>query len=99
MMNILENAIDFSPDGAAIDVRVYLNKEGVVMEVRDSGVGIEDKDREYILDPFLLHENPQIRNGPRPRGPDRSRAHGQNRSGFLPGKGTTVRIVLPHPLA
>jgi PAS domain S-box-containing protein len=97
MMNLLENAIDFSPDGTAIDVLFYLNREGAVMEVRDSGVGIEDKDREFIFDPFFstrIH-----RSGMGLALVDRIvREHmGKIEVDSTPGKGTTVRIVLPHP--
>ncbi len=53
IMNLLENAIDFSPEGGTVHVRLDHHEQSVVIEIRDSGPGISEKDREFIFDPFF----------------------------------------------
>ncbi len=51
--HLLANAIEFSSGGGLIEVSLYSADQGIVLEVKDSGVGISDLDREYIFDPFF----------------------------------------------
>ena len=53
VMNLLENAVEFSPEGGTVDVRLYHHEESAVIEIKDSGPGISQKDREFIFDPFF----------------------------------------------
>ena len=53
MMNILGNAIKYTPDGGHIRVCAGCGEDDTVwMEVQDDGIGIPDKDRERIFDRF-----------------------------------------------
>jgi len=40
--NLVRNAIRFTPDGGRIEVRACRDDHGLVFEVRDSGIGIEE---------------------------------------------------------
>lgn len=40
--NLMDNAIDFSPPGCAVDLAVWADAEGVHLRVRDQGPGVED---------------------------------------------------------
>jgi signal transduction histidine kinase len=57
MMNIILNAIQAIEDGGVVDVvtRRFVKEKShfVQIEVRDSGVGIPEKDLENIFNPFF----------------------------------------------
>jgi signal transduction histidine kinase len=93
--NLLENAIDYSADGGTIDILVHRNEEGIVIQVGDSGPGINDKDRGFIFDPFFstrIH-----RSGMGLALVERIiREHmGRIEVDSAPGRGTTMRVILP----
>jgi two-component system sensor histidine kinase CreC len=50
--NLLENAIDFSPRGGAVDIDVESSGGNVVLSVRDHGPGVPDYAREKIFERF-----------------------------------------------
>ncbi|WP_321396765.1 PAS domain-containing sensor histidine kinase [Emcibacter sp.] len=53
LLNLVSNAIKFTPPGGEIDVRADLTPQGdVEIMVRDNGVGIPEEDQENILEPF-----------------------------------------------
>jgi signal transduction histidine kinase len=53
VLNLLSNAIDASPDGAAIDVRTLQEANSACVEVIDAGSGIDPQIRDRIFDPFF----------------------------------------------
>jgi signal transduction histidine kinase/CheY-like chemotaxis protein len=55
--NLLVNAIKFTPAGGAIQVRARREDEELVVDVRDSGVGIAPEDLDHIFD--LFYQAPQ----------------------------------------
>ncbi len=59
--NLLSNAIKYSPDGGAIDVRVWLEGEGreacAVLEVQDQGMGIPAADLPQVFERFFRGSN------------------------------------------
>lgn len=50
--NLLENAIDFSPQGSAVEVSLVSVGGNVILTIRDHGPGIPDYAREKIFDRF-----------------------------------------------
>ena len=50
--NLLENAIDFSPRGGAVDIDVASSGGNVVLSIRDHGAGVPDYAREKIFERF-----------------------------------------------
>ena len=52
MMNIVANAIKYTPDGGIIDITAGEKPDGVWMEVADNGIGIPPKDRARIFERF-----------------------------------------------
>ncbi len=58
-MNILSNAIKYSPDGKRIKVRVERSRDGEYVEVsvEDQGPGISEKDQKKVFDRFYRVEN------------------------------------------
>ncbi len=58
-MNILSNAIKYSPDGKRIKVRAERSRDGEYVEisVEDQGAGISEQDQKKVFDRFYRCEN------------------------------------------
>lgn len=52
VLNLLENAIDFSPRNRAVEVRARKEESSIVLSIRDHGEGIPDYARERVFDRF-----------------------------------------------
>src|SRR5262249_35031420 len=52
LLNLLSNALKFTPDGGRIDVRAAVNEGTVEISVSDTGVGIAPEDQEAIFEEF-----------------------------------------------
>jgi two-component system sensor histidine kinase KdpD len=52
LVNLLENALTYSPAGARVELSAALEEGRVVLRVRDAGPGIAAADRERIFEPF-----------------------------------------------
>lgn len=58
-MNILSNAIKYSPDGKRIKIRIERSRDGeyVELSVEDQGSGLSEKDQKKVFDRFYRCEN------------------------------------------
>lgn len=52
IINLLNNAINYSPNGSDIAVSLYREKEKVVFEVKDNGPGILQEEMEHVFDRY-----------------------------------------------
>ncbi len=52
VINLLSNALKFTPDGGEVQVSASLNGGEVLISVRDSGIGFKPEDMERIFTPF-----------------------------------------------
>ena len=52
LSNLLDNALDFSPDGAEVSVRLAAQGERVEVCVRDQGPGVPDYARDKVFEKF-----------------------------------------------
>lgn len=101
MMNILGNAIKYTPDGGHIRVTAGASPDTAWMEVRDDGIGIPEKDRERIFDRFYRVDKARSReSGGTGLGLSIAREIVQRHHGTISlvpheGLGTTVRLELP----
>lgn len=57
LMNLLTNAIKYSPEGKDIFFRIYEQEKSVCFEVEDSGIGIAPGDKEKLFEPFFRGSN------------------------------------------
>lgn len=64
LVNILENAIAYSPDGSAIELAAYEDRGSVVISIEDEGKGIPTAELELVFDKFRrMEEQPDRSNG------------------------------------
>lgn len=56
LVNILENAIAYSPDGSAIEVAAYEDRANVVISIEDEGRGIPTEELERVFEKFRRME-------------------------------------------
>ena len=56
LANILDNAIKYTPKSGHVDIKLYRNKFGCVIELRDNGPGISDKETGKIFNRFYRTE-------------------------------------------
>lgn len=52
LVNLLSNAIKFTPSGGLVQVTVEDRSHEICVKVRDTGMGIADKDQEQLFEPF-----------------------------------------------
>jgi signal transduction histidine kinase len=50
--NLIENAIKFTPNGGKIEIRLYKSNRSYIVEIKDSGIGIEESEIHRIYDKF-----------------------------------------------
>ena len=101
MMNIIGNAIKYTPDGGHIRIQAGSTEESVWMEVCDDGIGIPEKDRDRIFERFYRVDKARSReSGGTGLGLSIAREIVQRHNGTLAlvpheGPGTTIRLTLP----
>ena len=101
MLNILSNAVKYTPDGGHIRVSAGDADGKVWMEVADDGIGIPEKDRSRIFERFYRVDKARSReSGGTGLGLSIAAEIVQRHNGSLsivdrPGPGTTVRLELP----
>jgi signal transduction histidine kinase len=52
LTNILMNAIESMPQGGELNVKAFVTKKNIVIEVRDTGIGMEKSVLKQVLEPF-----------------------------------------------
>ena len=52
LINLLNNAVKFTPDGGVISVKIEAGSDDVAVSVADTGIGIRKEDIERIFEPF-----------------------------------------------
>ncbi len=52
VQNLLDNAVKYTPDGGEIAVRAEAGEGRIILSVRDTGIGIPDKDQARIFERF-----------------------------------------------
>ena len=58
VVNLLANALDASPPGAAVSLRAQVEGDQIVVTVRDQGSGIPEEHMDSIFEPFFTTKPP-----------------------------------------
>jgi two-component system cell cycle sensor histidine kinase PleC len=101
--NIVENALRFTPSGGKVTLNAYSARDGVVIEITDTGLGMSEERLAALSQPFALGDSTFTREGVGPGlGISIARAIAELSGGNLaidssPSLGTTVAISLPLP--
>jgi two-component system, sensor histidine kinase and response regulator len=52
LLNLLTNAIKFTPEGGRVTLRVFLDTETAIFQVKDTGIGIPEQQRSLLFQKF-----------------------------------------------
>lgn len=64
IQNLMDNALKFTPDNGAIELRLGVTEQGVEVKVKDSGPGITEEEQAHIFERyFKAKSNEQKSNG------------------------------------
>lgn len=101
IFNLVQNAIEASPDGGTIRLSMVETRGGAQISVTDEGAGIPEAIRARIFEPFFTTKS-NIATGGLGLGLSIARNAIESLGGTLtyscsPGRGTTFRIHLPTP--
>ena len=101
VINLVGNAVKFTPERGHVDVRLQVGPESVVIEVADTGIGIPLQEQEQLFTRFFRSSLAQ-ENAIPGSGLGLSIAHAivEQHGGSMsvesePGLGTTFRVLLP----
>jgi len=57
IINLIENAINYTPAGGTVTVRTVVENEHVTIEVQDTGIGISEAELQRVFDRFFRARN------------------------------------------
>jgi two-component system cell cycle sensor histidine kinase PleC len=101
MINLISNAVKFTPEGGRVTVRGFLSGVGVAFQVSDTGIGIAKEDLPRLGRPFEQIENQHSKSHQGSGlGLALSKSLIELHGGTLTidsvlGEGTTVNVVMP----
>ncbi|MAM69782.1 MAG: hypothetical protein CMP91_01380 [Gammaproteobacteria bacterium] len=66
--NLVHNALEAMPDGGKLAIRTYPRNKNIVVEVEDSGCGIEENLRSRVWEPYFSGKETEVGNSTAGRG-------------------------------
>jgi len=61
VLNLVNNAVKFTPPGGKITLKARVERDNLVVEVQDNGVGISEKEKEVLFEPYRSLERDRER--------------------------------------
>ncbi len=106
LLNLVSNAIKFTPDGGEICINLRHTLTDAVLEVKDTGIGICDDDMQRVFDRFFQADTSRVRGDGLGRGEGVGLGlsiakwiveahHGRITVDSVVGEGTTFTVYLP----
>lgn len=96
LIHLLDNAIDFSPEGSRVEVSLRYDDQGATIDVKDSGAGIGEADLPFVFDPFFSTRAQGSGMGLSIVERIVQEHMGRIEAQSSPGQGTTVSMFIPH---
>jgi signal transduction histidine kinase len=63
LMNILDNALKYSPEGSPVEISVHEENERIYIDIIDQGIGIPESEIPHVFEKFY-----RVKDSNRPRG-------------------------------
>ena len=57
IINLLSNAIKFSPENGKIYIKIEVSDKEILLNIKDSGIGISEEDQEHLFERFFRGAN------------------------------------------
>ena len=100
VVNLVHNAVKFSPDGGEVRVAVRRAGDAIVLSVTDHGIGISRADRARIFERFYKVDRARVRGGGTGLGLAIARHVVEGHGGRIAveseeGKGSTFTVTIP----
>ncbi len=101
LMNVISNAIKYTPDGGKIEIDAGFDETQLFVRVQDNGIGIPEKDLPRLFERFYRVDKARSRaSGGTGLGLSIAKEildqhHGEIAIASKPGEGTTVTVTLP----
>lgn len=103
LMNLLSNALEFSPEGSKVEIIAELRDGGLSLAVKDTGIGIDPDNQARVFDRFHQLDAGTTKSHPgHGLGLSVSKSLAEMMEGTIslssaPGEGCTVELFLPEP--
>lgn len=102
-VNVLHNAIKFTPEGGTITVQLFARCDSIEVSIADNGIGIAEEDLPHLFERFFKADKARVRSGSGSgSGLGLSIAHkivelhgGEMRVNSVLGQGSEFAVVLP----
>jgi signal transduction histidine kinase len=101
LYNLVENSIKFTPEGGIVTIRAIPEVNHIKISVSDTGIGIPDKEKERIFEPFFQVDSSASRSyGGTGLGLMLVKEYVKMHEGMIwvesePGKGSTFTFTIP----
>lgn len=95
LINLIFNAAEAMPEGGRVTLKALTRDKSLVIEVSDSGIGMNTDQLQHCFDPFYTSKQEGTGLGLSACQSVVARHGGSVEVESQPGRGTTVRIILP----
>lgn len=100
LLNLVDNAIKYTPDGGEVEVSVFREADQVMVSISDTGIGIDADDLPYVFEKFYRVADVEETHEGTGLGLNIVKTIIEDHDGRIwvdsyPGEGTTFTIVLP----
>lgn len=62
MNNLISNAVKYNKKGGKVSIKISADEKNVIMEFRDTGIGMTAEDRDHLFKDFFRAKNEKTRN-------------------------------------
>ncbi|WP_055436878.1 sensor histidine kinase [Lacinutrix algicola] len=99
LTNLVNNAIKYSPENTKIEVKVWVEEEGLKISIIDAGIGIPEEEQKFLFNRYFRAENALLTQGTG-IGLNIVKSHLENLGGCITfiseeNKGTTFTVTIP----